>query len=415
MEKNEKLISKCKLAGEAGKVLSSSEAKLRNKAIERMSQILLENSASILDANDTDIENAKKNGIKESMIDRLKLTEQRLYAISQSLMKVAVLPDPLGGGDVWTRPNGLEIKRVHVPIGHIAIIYEARPNVTADAAALCIKSGNTVILRGGSEAINSNKAMVRYLRQALSDIGLSEECIQIVDDCSRETATELMKLNGYVDLLIPRGSASLIKSVVSNATVPVVETGAGNCHVYVEKTADLKMAAEIVFNAKMQRPSVCNAAENLLVDESIAKKFLPMIKKKLEKAELRGDKKTREILPDIKEATEEDFYTEYNDYIMSLKIVKDYKEAVDHINKHNTGHSEAIVTKNVEAAYYFTKNIDAAAVYVNASTRFTDGEEFGFGAEIGISTQKLHARGPMGLNELTTIKYIVNGSGQVRK
>lgn len=409
----EALINKCLSAKKAGKILAVSTGGERNNALMSMADALEADEKLILEANAKDIEKAKENGIKEAMVDRLMLNSQRLKAIADAMRKVAQLPDPLGAGEVWTRPNGLMIKKVKVPLGNIAIIYESRPNVTADAVCLCIKSGNTVFLRGGKEAFFSNTAIVSALRKGLEKSGFSGELIQTPDDTSRETATALMTLTGYVDLLIPRGGKSLIRSVVDNATVPVIETGAGNCHVYVEKTADLEMAAKIVKNAKMQRPSVCNAAENLLVDREIAEEFLPIIKRVLEGTELRGCEETKKII-DVAEATEEDFFTEYDDYIMSLKVVDGYKEAVDHINIHSTGHSEAIVTRDVEAADYFTANIDSAAVYVNASTRFTDGEEFGFGAEIGISTQRLHARGPMGLDEMTTVKYIVNGNGQIR-
>ncbi len=409
----ENLINKCIAAKKAGKLLAVSTGEARNNALLSMASALEEDEKAILEANAKDIEKAKENGIKEAMVDRLMLNSVRLKAIADAMRKVAALPDPLGAGEVWTRPNGLIIKKVKVPLGNIAIIYESRPNVTADAVCLCIKSGNTVFLRGGKEAFFSNTAIISALRKGLENSGFSGDLIQTPEDTSRETANALMTLSGYVDLLIPRGGKSLIRSVVDNATVPVIETGAGNCHVYVEKTADLEMAAKIVKNAKMQRPSVCNAAENLLVDREIAEEFLPVIKKVLEGTELRGCKETVGIIGGI-EATEEDFFTEYDDYIMSLKIVDGYKEAVEHINTHSTGHSEAIVTTNTVAADYFTANIDSAAVYVNASTRFTDGEEFGFGAEIGISTQRLHARGPMGLSEMTTVKYIVSGNGQTR-
>lgn len=409
----ENLINKCIKAKKAGKLLAVSTGEARNNALLAMADSLEKNEKLILDANAKDIEKAKENGIKEAMVDRLMLNSARIKAIADAMRKVAALPDPLGSGEVWTRPNGLMIRKVKVPLGNIAIIYESRPNVTADAVCLCIKSGNTVFLRGGKEAFFSNTAIISALREGLEKSGFSGDLIQTPDDTSRETATALMTLSGYVDLLIPRGGKSLIRSVVDNATVPVIETGAGNCHVYVEKTADLEMAARIVKNAKMQRPSVCNAAENLLVDREIANDFLPVIKKVLEGTELRGCEETVGII-DVASATEEDFFTEYDDYIMSLKVVDGYKEAVEHINVHSTGHSEAIITRNTEAADYFTANIDSAAVYVNASTRFTDGEEFGFGAEIGISTQRLHARGPMGLSEMTTVKYIVVGNGQTR-
>jgi glutamate-5-semialdehyde dehydrogenase len=306
------------------------------------------------------------------------------------------------------------IEKVRVPFGVIAIIYEARPNVTADAAALCVKSGNAVILRGGKEAIDSNIAVGTVLSDALESIGLPKDCIQVVSDTSSETANKLMTLKGGIDLLIPRGGKSLIRSVVENATVPVIETGAGNCHIYFDSEADETIAIDVIDNAKRSRPSVCNAAETLLVHESVASKLLPLVRERLDNVELRGCERTCALLPDIKSATDEDFFTEYNDYILAVKVVSSLEEAVDHINRHGTGHSEAIITKNTENAKYFTDNIDAAAVYVNASTRFTDGEEFGFGAEIGISTQKMHARGPMGLSEMTTYKYLVKGNGQIR-
>ncbi|HAN22118.1 MAG: glutamate-5-semialdehyde dehydrogenase [Clostridiales bacterium GWF2_36_10] len=408
------LKEKCIKAKQALAILASSSGQIRNKAVELMAEALKIEYEYILTENEKDIAFAKQKGLSEAMTDRLRLTKERIYKISASLMNVYALPDPLGKGSVWTRPNGLAIQKVQVPLGLIAIIYESRPNVTADAAALCIKSGNTVILRGGSEAINSNIALATVLRKAIEGAGLPAECIQIVEDTSRETATELMKMNDYIDLLIPRGGKSLIQAVVKNSTVPVIATGAGNCHIYVDESADIEMALNIIDNAKTSRPSVCNAAESLLVHRAIADKLLPLIKDRMQNIEFRGCPETVAILPYTTVATDEDFYTEYNDYIMSVKVVSDVKEAVEHINEHNTKHSDAIITKNTESAEYFMINVDAAAVYVNASTRFTDGEEFGFGAEIGISTQKLHARGPMGLDDLTTIKYKVIGNGQIR-
>ena len=326
---------------------------------------------------------------------------------------VASLPDPLGGGSVWTRPNGLEIKRIHVPLGVIGIIYEARPNVTSDAAALCIKSGNGVVLRGGSDAINSNTAIADIIKKSLEKCGISTDAVQLVTDISRRSATTLMKAKGHIDLLIPRGGKGLIRSVTENAEVPTIETGAGNCHIYVESTADLDMALRVLINAKTSRPAVCNAAEHLLVDRAVAGEFLPMVKDALSEVDLRGDEETRKYI-DIAPATDEDFDTEYDDLILSIKVVNDTDQAIAHINRHSTHHSEAILTDDIAKAKLFTASVDSAAVYVNASTRFTDGGEFGFGAEIGISTQKLHARGPMGLAELTTIKYIINGDGQIR-
>ena len=408
------LKNKCLKAIDAFTILSSSSGQIRNQAIALMAQTLKDEYEYILAENEKDISFAKEKGLSEALIDRLTLTKERIYAISQAMLKVCALPDPIGKGSVNTRPNGLTIQKVQVPIGLIAIIYESRPNVTADAAALCIKSGNTVILRGGSEAINSNIALSRVLRNALSASSLPADCIQIVEDTSRETATRLMRLNGYVDLLIPRGGKSLIQAVVENSTVPVIETGAGNCHIYADQSADTETALNIINNAKTQRPSVCNAAECLLVHRKIAKELLPLVKERMPGVELRGCEETLKLLPDITRATEEDFYTEYNDYIMSLKVVSGVEEAVSHINKYGTKHSDAIITKDTASAEYFTMNVDSAAVYVNASTRFTDGEEFGYGAEIGISTQKLHARGPMGLDELTTVKYKITGNGQIR-
>ena len=404
----------CKRARNASVTLGIADTELRNKALKAMADALVSRSDEIIKANGLDLENAKANGIGAAMLDRLTLTDARIKAISASVEKVIALPDPLANGEEWTRPNGLNIKKKRVPFGVIAIIYEARPNVTADAAALCIKSGNAVVLRGGKEAINSNIAIANVLSDALSSVGLPEGCINIVSDTSRETANALMKMKGGIDLLIPRGGKSLIRSVVDNATVPVIETGAGNCHIYFDESADFKTAIDVIDNAKRSRPSVCNAAEGLLVHESIAKDILPLVKERLNNVELRGCEKTLSILPDISRATDEDFYTEYNDYILSVKVVSDVREAVDHINLHGTGHSEAIITQNEENALYFCNTIDAAAVYVNASTRFTDGEEFGFGAEIGISTQKMHARGPMSLTEMTTYKYVINGNGQIR-
>lgn len=408
------LMDKCMAARAAFPLLSTSAGQKRNNAIALMADALERDSDAILAANAADLENAKAAGIRSTLIDRLVLTEDRIKGIATSLRKVAALPDPLGGGAVWTRPNGMRIRKVKVPIGLIAIIYEARPNVTADAAAICIKSGNTCVLRGGKEAVLSGAAIVASIRGALKAAELPEDCVQFVEDTTRESSNRLMTMNGVVDLLIPRGGRSLIRAVVDNATVPVIETGAGNCHVYVEKSADTEMALKLVRNAKTARPSVCNAAESLLVDREIAASFLPALHAYMPEVELRGCEETVKILNDIPCATDEDFYTEYNDYIMSVKVVGDVEEAISHINSHNTKHSELIVTENYAAAQRFTEAVDAAAVYVNVSTRFTDGEEFGFGAEIGISTQKFHARGPMGPDELTSIKYIIEGNGQIR-
>ncbi len=408
------LVEMSNRAKKASAILGSADTETRNKALKAMANALKERADEIIKANQIDIENAKNNGISDAMLDRLTLTESRIFSISASVEKVIALPDPLANSEKWTRPNGIIIEKKRAPFGVIAIIYEARPNVTADASALCVKSGNAVILRGGKEAINSNIAVAKVLSEAVESVGLPKDCIQIVEDTSRETANHLMKLKGGIDLLIPRGGKSLIRSVVDNATVPVIETGAGNCHVFFDETADFDMALDIIDNAKRQRPSVCNAAETLLVHKAIAKDILPLVKSRLDNVEIRGDQETLKILPDVKLATDEDFFTEYNDFILAVKVVEDLETAVEHINLHGTGHSEAIVTQNDKNAVYFCNNIDAAAVYVNASTRFTDGEEFGFGAEIGISTQKMHARGPMGLMEMTTYKYLIHGNGQIR-
>lgn len=404
-------------AKKAGRVLMTATSEMKNKALEAIAKALIENTSYIEENNALDIENARANGMSESMIDRLSLNESRIKAISDAVLQVASLDDPCGKVVSGTkRPNGLLIEKVTVPLGVIAVIFEARPNVTVDAAALCLKSGNCVILRGGKEAINSNKAMTAIMRKAVLSAGLPEDCIQLVEDTSRDSAVALMKMNDYVDVLIPRGGAGLIKSCVANATVPVIETGTGNCHIYVDKDADLNMASEIIFNAKTSRPSVCNACESLVIHRDIATEALPVIKAKLDEKNviIHGDEETAKIIPDVIIATEEDYAKEYLAYEISIKIVGDIDEAIEHIMKYTSSHSECIVTNNYFAQKKFTSQVDAAAVYVNASTRFTDGGEFGFGAEIGISTQKLHARGPLGLPELTSMKYIISGEGQVR-
>lgn len=412
------LTEKCTLAREAGYKLVSADTVTKDNALEAIASALVAKADEIIAANNIDIENAKKNGTRQAMIDRLTLTKERIEGIAEGVRQVKALSDPIGEVvKMWKRPNGLLIGQKRVPMGVIAIIYEARPNVTVDAAVLCLKTSNACILRGGSEAINSNKAIMKIMQDAAYDAGIPVGTLNIIEDTSRETATQLMKMNGYVDLLIPRGGKGLIRSVVENATVPVVETAAGNCHVYVDGGADLDMALKIVLNAKVQRPSVCNAAETLLVDSAVADEFIPMVFSALKEknVEIRADKKSKDIFADVNDATDEDYYTEYNDYIMAVKVVDGIDEAIAHINKYNTKHSEAIVTNNYERSQKFLNEVDAAAVYVNASTRFTDGFEFGFGAEIGISTQKMHARGPMGLEALTSIKYIVYGDGQVRE
>ena len=411
------LIIKGQKAKEASYVLMNATTTEKNNALLKMAEVLLKSSKEILEANKKDLKNAIEKGTPKAMLDRLSLDESRINGMADGLKDVVSLPDPIGEvTGMWKRPNGLQIGKQRVPLGVIGIIYEARPNVTCDAAGLCLKSGNVVILRGGKEAINSNVAIVKALREGVKEAGLPEDVIQLVENTDREVATEMMKLNQYIDVLIPRGGVGLIQSVVQNATVPVIETGTGNCHVYVDCDADLEMAKNIVINAKTSRPSVCNAEEKLLVNEKIAKEFLPIIYKALKEkdVEVRGDKKVLEVLNEATEIQDDEWGKEYLDYIIGVKIVKDVDEAINHINKYGTGHSEAIITNNYENSQKFLQRVDAAAVYVNASTRFTDGSEFGFGAEIGISTQKLHARGPMGLNELTTNKYIIYGNGQVR-
>lgn len=411
------LIRKGKNAKEASYILANLTTTDKDRALESMAKNLLENADNIIEENKKDLKKAVENGTSKAMLDRLSLDKSRIEGMADGLMQIINLQDPVGEViGMWNRPNGLQIGQKRVPIGVIGIIYEARPNVTCDAAGLCLKSGNAVILRGGKEAINSNIAIIKALRQGLKEANIPEDAVQLVEDTSREVATEMMKLNDYIDVLIPRGGAGLIKAVVNNATVPVIETGTGNCHIYIDSECDFEMAKNIVVNAKTSRPAVCNAAESLVIHEDVAEELLPILAQALRDkgVVLRGDKRAREIVKDMEEATEEDFYKEYLDYIMSVKVVKDIDEAIAHINKYNTGHSEAIVTKNYENSQKFLQRVDAAAVYVNASTRFTDGAEFGFGAEIGISTQKLHARGPMGLKELTTIKYIIFGNGQIR-
>ncbi len=402
----------------AEKSIAAASAMVKNNALEKIEAALRFNAEKILEANDADLKAAKENGMSEAMQDRLRLTEQRINGIADGVADVIKLEDPIGSVDSGTvRPNGMSITRVRVPLGTIAIIFESRPNVTVDAAVLCLKAGNAVILRGGKEAYHSNKCLCEIMRTAIKDAGLPEDVVQFVDDTSREVSAQLMKCNKYIDVLIPRGGAGLIRACVENATVPVIETGVGNCHVFVDATADADMAVKIVNNGKTRRVSVCNAVESLLVHKDIAEKLLPMIKAKLDEhnVEIRGCEKTRAILGDcVVPATDEDYATEFLDYIISVKVVSSIDEAIAHIDRFTTHHSECIVTNSLENAERFKKEIDAAAVYVNVSTAFTDGGMFGLGAEIGISTQKLHARGPMGLRELTSMKYLILGDGQIR-
>lgn len=390
----------------------------KNAGLLAAADALISRTQEILDANAKDMENAVKNGMNSGLQDRLRLTPERIAGMAEGLREVAALPDCIGEVMEETeRPNGLKIKKVRVPMGVIGIIYEARPNVTADAFGLCFKTGNAVILKGGSDALYSNIAIVKVLREALESCGLPADAVGLIADTDRAVTVEFMKLKEYVDLLIPRGSAGLIRSVVENSTIPVIETGTGNCHVYIDSEADLDMAANIVYNAKTQRIGVCNACESLVVHSAVREEFLPKLAAILapKNVELRGDERIREVLTDCVPATEEDYGTEYLDYILSLKTVDSVEEAIEHINRYSTKHSECIVTENRQTAEKFLNEIDAACVYWNASTRFTDGFEFGFGAEIGISTQKLHARGPMGLKELTSYKYTIYGDGQTRK
>lgn len=398
-------------------ILQDLSEETKNAALCTVANALVEHAGEIIQQNQWDMDRAKENGMSAGLMDRLRLDESRIHAMAQGMEQVAALPDPVGEVmEQFERPNGLHIEKRRVPLGVIGIIYESRPNVTADAFALCFKTGNAVILKGGSDAICSNKAIVKVIRQALAGAGIPEDALQLIEATDRNVTIQFMKMKEYVDVLIPRGGAGLIRSVVENSAIPVIETGTGNCHIYVDKDADLEMAVRIIDNAKTQRIGVCNACESLVIHEAVKKEILPKLWKVLgeKKVELRGDSGVCEILPDCTPATEADFGTEYLDLILSVKTVKNVDEAIAHINKYNTKHSEAIITENKETASRFLKGVDAACVYVNASTRFTDGFEFGFGAEIGISTQMLHARGPMGLKELTTYKYAITGNGQIR-
>ncbi|MBQ9758087.1 MAG: glutamate-5-semialdehyde dehydrogenase [Clostridia bacterium] len=413
----EELRKKGTLAKEASVILSTATADAKNQALMKIAQAFLDSTEYILEENQKDIDEARKNNIGEGLIDRLTLTSDRIEQMAEGIRQIAALPDPVGEVlSSTTRPNGLEIKTVRVPLGVVGIIYEARPNVTADAAALCIKSGNACILRCGKEAHKSSMAITKVIRDALKSVNLPENCVNLVEDTSRESAFALMKLRDYLDVIIPRGGAGLIRSVVENATVPAIETGTGNCHIFVDESADLDMAEKIIINAKTSRPSVCNAEEKLLVHKGIAKVFLPRILGALSQkgVEIIGDEVVCSLFPDATPATEEDWGTEYLDLKIGVKVAESLDDAISHINKYGSLHSEAIITENAENTQKFLDTVDAAAVYVNASTRFTDGFEFGFGAEIGISTQKLHARGPMGLAAMTTTKYKIYGNGQIR-
>lgn len=409
------LGKRAKFASRAGVKLGTAA---KNRGLITVAEELIRQKAYLLEENAKDVEAAKEKGVKESLIDRLQLTESRIEGMAEGLCQVAALEDPIGEVlGMKTRPNGLQIGKKRVPLGVVGIIYESRPNVTADAFGLCFKTGNAVILRGGSDAIHSNLAIVKVIKEGLMKEKLPQDLILLVEDTSREVVSDMMKLHGLIDVLIPRGGAGLIANVVNNSTVPVIETGTGNCHIYVDESADLNMATEIIENAKTQRMGVCNACESLVIHEKVANLAVPQIVQCLKNhgVEVRGDEHAQKLSDDILPATEEDWGTEYLDAIISMKIVDSMDQAIEHINRYNTGHSESIITQNYEHALRFQNEIDAAAVYVNASTRFTDGFEFGFGAEIGISTQKLHARGPMGLEALTTTKYIIFGNGQIRK
>jgi glutamate-5-semialdehyde dehydrogenase len=408
----------CKKAKVASVEMAKLSAEAKNTALCRMANALEANTDKILSANQADVEAAKAKGLKLALLDRLALDKSKIQGMARGLREVSALADPIGTIiSSWTRPNGLIISQVRVPLGVVGVIFESRPDVTSDAAGICVKSGNAVILRGGSDALNSNVAIGDVLRDALVGTNVPVDAIQVVNSPERSVAEELMRMREYIDVLIPRGGADLIKTVVDKSRIPVIETGTGNCHVYVEEDADLDKATPIVINAKCQRPGTCNAAEKLLVHSKIAERYLPVVIAELRKqgVEVRGDEETRKIVPDVKAATEQDWYTEYLDLIMGVKVVKNLDEAITHVNKYGTKHSDSILTTNFDKALRFIKEVDSAAVYWNASTRFTDGNQFGLGAEIGISTQKLHARGPMSVQHLTTTKYVILGNGQIRK
>ncbi|NLL51323.1 MAG: glutamate-5-semialdehyde dehydrogenase [Peptococcaceae bacterium] len=415
MEISQEMIAIGQKAKDAARRLAFTGTETKNKALAAMAEALLQNQAHILSANAKDVEAAEKKGLRKSLVNRLQLTEKKIMEMSEAIQDVIALPDPVGAGEFWTRPNGLRIHKTRVPLGVVAMIYEARPNVTVDAAALCLKSGNACVLRGGSEAIESNKVLAQIIAEAAENNGCPAGSIQLVAKTDRQYAVQLMKMNKYIDVIIPRGGTGLIQSVIENSTVPVIETGTGVCHALVDKDADLEKAVNIVFNSKTQKPEVCNALETLLVHEDVAESYLPLIGQKFKDygVEIRGCEKVQSILPYAQPAQDEDWSAEYLDLIISVKVVRDLDEALDHIYQYSTKHSETIITENYSTAQRFINEIDAAAVYTNVSTRFTDGGRFGFGAEIGISTQKLHARGPMALPELTTFKFMVYGDGQI--
>jgi len=416
MEIYNEIKALCQGARSASYTLSNKSGAERNNALLKIAAALRENATAIIEANRIDLSKAKENGIANAMLDRLMLNEKRVEGLADAIEHVVSLPDPIGKGEVFTRPNGLKIECTKVPLGVVAMIYEARPNVTPDAASLCLKSGNAVVLRGGKEAINTNKAIVAIIRDTLEGCNFDKNCVCLVENTSRDSANALMEMRGLVDVLIPRGGKGLIQSVVNNAKVPVIETGAGNCHLYVDESADIDMAVKVAINAKCSRPSVCNAIETILAHKSVAKEFFTRFFEETRRynLEFRGCPRVCKILPDIAPAADVDFDTEYDDYIVACKVVDNVCEAVEHIRRYSTGHSESIITENARNADYFVNSIDSCSLYVNASTRFTDGGEFGLGAEIGISTQKLHARGPMGLEALTTQKYIIKGDGHIR-
>ncbi len=406
----------CQNAKEASKSLALADESKKNKLLLKIGELLCKHKEEIIVANKEDLKNASENGVQKAMLDRLMIDESRIFAMASSLNSLVGLDDPIGKGEVWTRPSGITIKKIRVPLGVIGIIYEARPNVTVDSAVLCLKTSNAVVLRGGKEAINTNTALVNVIKMALDECGFDTHSVELITATSRESANALMSMRGLVDVLIPRGGKGLINNCVENSKVPVIETGAGNCHLYVDEYADIDKALRVAINAKCSRPSVCNAIETILVHKSVAESFLPKLAQAFEKysVDIRGCEKTKKILKGISLATEEDFQTEFDDYIVAIGIVDSLDTAIKHINKYSTGHSEAIITENMKNAEEFSNRIESVAVYVNASTRFTDGGEFGFGAEIGISTQKLHVRGPMGLLALTTEKYLISGNGSIR-